>query len=148
MRVRRPDAGDGTLPLEDGALLIKSAYEMLLAAACSATLPLAYYRGKRPAKATRYIEKARLGQSERGSYLLTLISPVPPPEPGLGPETMPPFERQVTMLVSYGLRATVEAVEYALRKSDTAHFPEAILFRSNPFQKQSKMASARICWMP
>lgn len=36
VRVRRPDAGDGTLPLEDGALLIKSAYEMLLASACSA----------------------------------------------------------------------------------------------------------------
>jgi hypothetical protein len=50
---------------------------------------------------------------------------------------MPPFERQVTMLVSYGLHATVEAVEYALRKSDTAHFPEAILSRSNPFPKQS-----------
>jgi hypothetical protein len=93
VRVRRPDAGDGTLPLEDGALLIKSPYEMLLASACSAPLPLAYYRGKRPAKATQYLEKARLGQSERGSYVLTLISPVPPPAPSLGPETIPPFER-------------------------------------------------------
>jgi hypothetical protein len=125
VRIRRADAADGTLLLEDGAMLIKSAYETVLAAACSAATPRVYYRGKKPAKATQYMEKARLGQSERGSYVVTVISPVPPSQPNLGIGAPPPFERQVTTLVSDGLHATVEASEYALSKSDTAHFREA-----------------------
>ena len=128
IRVRRPDAGDGTLPLEDGAMFIRSAYEMVLAAACSATVPRAYYPGKKPAKATAYMDKARLGQTERGSYVLTVISPVPPLRQDLLALTNvapPPFERQVTTLVSDGLNATIEAAEYALGKSDNAHFREA-----------------------
>lgn len=128
IRVRRPDANDGTLLLEDGAMLIQSAYEMVLAAACSAAMPRVFYRGKKPAKATEYMEKARLGQTERGSYVLTVISPVPPPKQDLLPLVQiapPPFERQVTMLAADGLHATVEASEYALSKSDNAHFREA-----------------------
>jgi hypothetical protein len=73
VRVRRPGAIDGTLPLVDGPDLVQSAYDMLLAAACSATAPRLYYQGKRPGQATDYISKARLGQSERGSYVLTVI---------------------------------------------------------------------------
>lgn len=126
VRIRRPGAVDGTLLFADGAILFQSAYDMVLAAACSAVEPRAYYRGKKPTQATDYIERARLGQTERGSYVLTVISPIPSriDQPDLfGPRD--PFERQVTRLISEGLRATVEASEYALSKADTAHFRDA-----------------------
>lgn len=125
IRIRRPDAIDGTLRLEDGASLMQSAYDMVLAAACTATAPKAYFQGKRPSKATDYIEKTRLGQTERGSFVLTVISPVP--EKGNQPHLFveEPFERQVVRLVADGLHSTVEASEYALKRADISHFRES-----------------------
>ncbi len=127
VRFRRGEGADGTLPLDDGAVFVKSAYDMLLAAACTAVTPRLYYQGKRPGQATDYVQKARLGQSERGSYVMTVISPLPPqmdPQKGLfGPRD--PFERKVTRLLSDGLEAAVEASEYALRSASTEHFRES-----------------------
>jgi hypothetical protein len=125
VRIRRPDAIDGTLRLEDGASLMRSAYDMVLAAACSAISPKAYFQGKRPARATDYIEKTRLGQTERGSFVLTVISPVP--EKGNQPDLFAatPFERQVVRLIADGLHSTIQASEYALKRADISHFREA-----------------------
>jgi hypothetical protein len=124
VRIRRPDAIDGTIRLEDGASLMQSAYNMVLAAACSATSPKAYFQGKRPAKATDYIEKTRLGQTERGSFVLTVISPVP--EKANQPDLFvaEPFERQVIRTVADGLHSTVQAAEYRLKRADVSHFRE------------------------
>jgi hypothetical protein len=60
------------------------------------------------------MDKTRLGQTERGSYVLTVISPVRPPKQDLLVASVvpPPFERQVTTLVADGLNATLEASEY------------------------------------
>jgi hypothetical protein len=66
------------------------------------------------------MEKRPLRQSERGSYVLTVISQNPTriEQRGLFGLTEP-FERQVIRFVADGLNATVEASEYALRKADT-----------------------------
>lgn len=127
VRIRRSEAVDGTLPLEDGASLFTSAFEMVKAAACTAVDPRFYYQGNKPSQVTEYLRKARLGQSERGSYVLTVISPLPPPAEQAALFGMQdPFERKVTRLIADGLEATVEASEYALRTAKTDHFRESM----------------------
>src|SRR5262249_33707837 len=94
VRIRRPGPDDGTILLEDGVSLINSAFDMVLAAACTTVTPKLYYPGKKPTAATDYLRKTRLGQSERGSYVLTVISPVPPRTMDeLIPGFHDPFER-------------------------------------------------------
>jgi hypothetical protein len=127
VRIRRPGADDGTILLEEGVSLINSALDMVLAAECTTVAPRLYYPGKKPAAATEYLHRTRLGQSERGSYVLTVISPVPP---RTGDELFPgmhdPFERQVTRMLSTALDATVQASESALRSGNTDPFRESM----------------------
>jgi hypothetical protein len=127
VRVRRPGADDGTILLEEGVSLVNSAYDMVLAAACTTVTPRLYYPGKKPAAATDYLHKTRLGQSERGSYVLTIISPVPPRTTAeLFPGMHDPFERQVTRMLSTALDATVQASEAALRDGKTDPFRDSM----------------------
>jgi hypothetical protein len=127
LRIRRPGADDGTILFEDGVSLINSAFDMVLAAACTTVAPKLYYPGKKPAAATEYLHKTRLGQSERGSYVLTVISPVPPrTTEELFPGMHDPFERQVTRMLSTALVATVEASEAALRTGNPDPFRESM----------------------
>jgi hypothetical protein len=127
VRIRRPDATDGTIALEDGASLINSALDMVLAAACATVMPRGYYPGKKPTAATDYLRKTRLGQSERGSYVLTVISPVPPrTNQDLVPGLNDPFERQVTRMLSTALSATIQASESALRRGNVEPFRESM----------------------
>jgi hypothetical protein len=126
IRIRRAEATDGTILLEDGVSLITAAADMVLAAACTAIVPKVYYPGKKPAAAIDYLRGARLGQSERGSYVLTVISPLPPPNAAtLLPGLNDPFERQVTRTLAGALDATVSASEVALRTGSTDSFRES-----------------------
>jgi hypothetical protein len=82
---------------------------------------------KKPVAATEYLHRTRLGQSERGSYVLTVISPVPPRTADeLFPGMHDPFERQVTRTLSTALDATVQASESALRSGNPDPFRESI----------------------
>lgn len=127
VRVRRPGADDGTILLEEGVSLINSASDLLLAAACTTITPRLYYPGKKPTTATDYLRRARLGQSERGSYVLTIISPVPPRTTNeLFPGMHDPFERQVTRMLSTALDATVQASESALRDGKPDPFRDSM----------------------
>lgn len=127
VRIRRPAANDGTIPLLDGVSLINSASEMVLAAACTTIAPRLYYPSRKPTAATEYLKHTRLGQSERGSYVVTVISPLPP---RTGDELFPgmhdPFERQVTRMLQSALEATVQASEEALRRGNPDHFRESV----------------------
>jgi hypothetical protein len=96
---------DGTVPLELGQQFIVQVRSQLLAAACSAVHPGQFFASRKPALATEYIRQARLGQSERGSYVITVHSPVPPVITMEGfQEESEPFERRVTLTLANALR--------------------------------------------
>lgn len=100
------NAQDGTIPLEQGEQFIAQVRIQLLAAACSTARPKQYFGAQKPAVAQEYMKAARLGQSERGSYVVTVQSPVPPQ---LSSPAMPdvdeiePFERRVTLTLGKAL---------------------------------------------
>ena len=78
VRFRHASSNDGSISLDQGEALVENAREMMLAGACAAVQPKPYYLRRRPEEANRFLRGLRMGQTERGSYVLTVYSPVSP----------------------------------------------------------------------
>jgi hypothetical protein len=78
LRVAAPDSTLGTLPLDEGIQLLRGARDLLVAAAASTIQPRALHPQKLPTQVRSYLRHCRLGQTERGSFVATIVSPVDP----------------------------------------------------------------------
>jgi hypothetical protein len=134
IRVRAEGDDDGAVELEDGVAIVTHAKEMLLAAACAARNPKALYRAGANREATEYMRRVKLGQTEHGSFVITLLAPVPPlisHQPLLpGAQWVPfddePLERMVTRRLANSLSASRAAAE-AVASGESSAFDEAVL---------------------
>ena len=133
IRVQLPEAHTGpSIPISDAELLLTEAQKLLGAAACSVSKPQRAFRVGRHKAAGDYLDTVHMGQTERGSFIVNLLSPVPPdlvePEQrGLFPiEPTPPFERQVVRKLNTGLRAARDAVRQADSGGDISGFEERL----------------------
>ncbi len=81
IRVRSPsqDADNGTLPLEQAVEFVERSRDMMLAAACATLDKRAFFAKRKAQQAMDYLSHVRMGKTERGSYVLTILSPVAPP---------------------------------------------------------------------
>ena len=134
VRFRAPNADEaGTIDLQSGVALYDHARDVIAAAANAAVKQKRAYRGNTPDKAKEYPDTLRLGQSEVGSYVLTVLSPVQPslasdqaslfPDIDLGDE---PFSRAVTLTLSRSLRAAKRAVDEAIATGRLDPFETAV----------------------
>lgn len=112
-------SGDGTITLEQGRILHERARDMMLAAACAALEPRPLFARRKPELAMSYVNRARFGLARRGSYIMTIISPV---LPGLSDEedligehlqAAEPFERKAMRMLASGLSALAKAAPEA-----------------------------------
>ncbi|MCW6529727.1 hypothetical protein NED98_05665 [Sphingomonas sp. MMSM20] len=133
IRVRAPEADDdGSVSIDAGVELVLQARDMLLAAACAAKDPRAAYRAGKVKDAASYMDRVRLGQTEQGSFIVTLLAPVPPALDLLDQgtfwpvETEEPFDRKVTRTLAKALDASRRAAESAVRGNGMAAFQEAV----------------------
>lgn len=121
---------DSTVDINDGVSLVTGARDLLLAAACSLDNPRPVYRPKANRKAVRLLNNVRLGQTEPGSFVVTLLPPViappvqTPPLPELE-EPDPPMARKMTKRLCEALAATREATDRAAR-GDAEAFDDAV----------------------
>ncbi len=76
VRVIHPDTRDGTIPINDGVLLIQNTKELLLSAALALRAKRKQFIGKVAADAREYMETLLLGQTEIGSYVVNVIAPI------------------------------------------------------------------------
>ena len=117
VRVRAAESDDGSVTLNDGAALIAGARDMLLSAACSLRDQRPVYRAGANREAADLLKRVRLGQTEQGSFGVTLLTPVvPPPMPALLPDPddrNAPIERRMTRRLVEALTAARGAVERA-----------------------------------
>jgi hypothetical protein len=122
-----PTARDGSISMGAGVALFEQARELLLAAASATVAPRAYWPRRRPAQAIQYLDEVRLGQTERGSFVLTIQSPVPPVlrVPGMLFEEEP-FGRKVVQTLVRSLRAVQGAAREAMATEDLASFRRAV----------------------
>lgn len=128
---------NGSVPLEDGMRFVEHTREMLIAAACSTIQPKPAYYSRKPAEVANYLATVRLAQTERGSYVLALHSPVPPrlSNGGQGSlfqtEDLPegdddPLERKIVLRLAHSLAYTTQAIEQAVALGDFAPFKDAV----------------------
>lgn len=117
IRVRAVDGEhDGSLPIDAGAALVSRSRDMVRAAACSLGEPRPVYRAGANKEADDYLRHVRLGQTEQGSFVVSLLSPVvsPPIQMSLIPgsdELESPVARRVTERLTQALDATRQATD-------------------------------------
>ncbi len=140
IRVRAPsqDAENGTLSLNKAVEFVARSRDLMLAADCAAIDKRAFFARRKAQLAIDYLADVRMGQTERGSFVLTILSPVAPelkPVQDLLPDVGVPYERQVTRTLMVSLKTLDEAARAAGAHGDMAPFQAAI----------SKGVSANLC---
>jgi hypothetical protein len=75
IRLVNEDTKEGTISFEDGFKLLENARDALYATACDVIQPETYHRRLSFKAADQFIEKCRLGQTERGSFVASIICP-------------------------------------------------------------------------
>ena len=120
----------GSLVVSDGIDLLSGARDMILAAACSLQGAQPIYRAGANREAMAYLNRVRLGQTEQGSFAITLLSPVisPPIQQQMFSASEyrdDPIERQVTKRLADALAATREATEKTV-VGDAGAFSKAV----------------------
>lgn len=131
-----PMALDGTVLIEDGIGFVNNIRELVLASACSAIKAKPIHASRKPDDAVAFMKKCvRLGQTERGSYVFTVLCLIPPRlvvtaeeagqlfDPPMEPE---PYERKVTTTLVQSLHAVVEASQVAARLGRIDPFISAV----------------------
>lgn len=129
IRIDDPEAQDGTLSMEDHAQIAQKTRDLMLAAACAALEKRAIWPTNKPAQAIDQVRKLRVGQTERGSYVVTVISRVSPTLATDAPcNNKPelPFERQVTQTLAKALAALDAAVNAAATSGKFESFESAV----------------------
>jgi len=132
IRVHAPasQTSSGSIPLDLGVRFVEEARNLVLAAACSAVDPRPYYARRKPAQANEYLSRVRMGQTERGSFVLTILSPVPPGLRSAEPydaASSEPFERKVSQTLASALAAARVAAQRAAVNGDVQPFREAVI---------------------
>lgn len=127
-RVNTGSEHDGAIPLKNGVQLFESARDALISAARATVESRPLFQGGAPGEVSRYLEKVKVGQTEHGSYIVNLLSPVATltqntqregqafPDTEYDREVN--FPRSVTRMLRKALRSTQEAAE------ESAHDPE------------------------
>lgn len=102
-----------SLPLSFAKQLINNTEKLLKAAACTVVRPRYHHPRLFVGEATQLINKARFGQTEKGSFVLNIALPVNALETqgNLGFDDDLPFVRQVTASLNKGLHQLVSAIE-------------------------------------
>ncbi|MFZ5443148.1 MAG: hypothetical protein ACOZQL_24280 [Myxococcota bacterium] len=115
---------DGRIPIEAGMHAYEGARNLFLAAACSSLDRRSVHPKRKPDRAVRVLDTARFGQTEVGSFVMTIETPVAPSLQAslLEEDRDPPLERQTSVLLATALQATSEAIQESAATGDIAPF--------------------------
>ena len=127
VRVRVAESDDGSVAIGDGLSLLRGASDMVLAAASSLAMPKPLY-ARSTNEARHHLSNMRLGQTDQGSFVVTLLTPVisppvtPTSEARLLDVESEPIERRVIKRLISALDATRNAVEQTATGDPAAFF--------------------------
>ena len=111
VRLMSSENDDGSVPLEEGMELMESARNAIYASAWAAASKhrRPYYSSRPPKEVSDFMATVRLGQTERGSYVVALEAPVAPELSEQTESTPEPFSRRVTRTLTSSLQVLREA---------------------------------------
>lgn len=123
IRLVSPRVGSGEVPIGDGTRLFEGAKELMLAAACAEINVRPHFGPRVPDVARDYLDHVRLGQTEQGSYVVTIISEVAAPAqrailPDDAAHLEIPYERRVTTKLVTALSAAQSAAHAVVQGSE------------------------------
>lgn len=133
VRVIHADTEDGTIPINDGVLLISKAKDLLSAAAQAVYAKRRHFIGPTPKDARNYLDTLLLGQTEIGSYVVTVIAPDPAhfivEQAGVDPTTADalPLSQAITFNLVTSLEALAKASSAYEKLRDLKTFDDAVL---------------------
>lgn len=127
IRISHNDVKNGSIPLDDGVLLIEKAKDLLASATLSTLSKKKYFIGSRPPDVIDFMDKARLGQTEIGSYVINIIAPLDSQE-NKEDELLErlSFSRIVTTTLDKGLSAISSTIDNFKRNNNFSVFDEAV----------------------
>ncbi len=130
-RDNSPESETGSLLLEQGINLLNGSRRLLLSQAHSVLKPQPYHPRLRRTEAEQFVHGCRMGQTERGSFVVTVACPldIVPATPVLEA----PFARKVTQGVMASLLAIVKAADQD-RIEDLADQEQYPLMSANFFE--------------
>jgi hypothetical protein len=111
-RVASLATGRGSIPLMEGIQLLEGAKRSILAAACSVVNPISHHPRMSRTEAQQLLSACHLGQTERGSYSVSVSCPLRAVEQdqALLPANEP-FTRQAVVTLMRSLSRIVVAIE-------------------------------------
>lgn len=121
VRVRAGEESDGTIAVDDGITLLRGARDLVRAAASSLWDPRPQYRAASNREAAKHVQGFHLGQTEQGSFTVTLLTP-PVVAPPMQPLTLnqdwlsedDPVERRITRRLTGALTTARAITEQAV----------------------------------
>ncbi len=118
LRVAGSVSALGNLPLDEAIKLLDGARQLLWSSAFSVIRPEALHPQRTNKQVASFLKGCRFGQTERGSFVATILAPVPPeiqpPVAGLdtgGFELEQPFPRRVTTRLMSSLGLVSQAIQ-------------------------------------
>lgn len=130
-RLSSPLWADGSIYVQQGIQTFKKARDLIASAAraVDADEPKGAYYGKPSERVQRHLKQARLGQTERGSYVITVKIPIPrfdENEHGQADLYLEPFPRQITQTMTTAVQQAYTAALETDRTGDWQPFFNAI----------------------
>ena len=104
----------GSISIDKGVVLLEQSRILLRSAAYSALRPMPYFgAGGNRKEVSDYLKSVRLGQTEQGSFVINLFSPLP----SSFSSHIEPFSRRVTNTLASGLYAARQAIDRVNQES-------------------------------
>lgn len=126
IRVVHDDVENGSIPLNDGVLLVEKAKELLMSVAKSTFSKRRHFTGGASQQVTDFVDKLRLGQTEVGSYIVNLIMPVDKTPNKQDDMTEVSLTRSVTRTLARSLTAIDTSLESYKNTHDNQSFEPAV----------------------
>lgn len=127
IRVVHEDIENGSIPLEDGILLFEKARDLFISATLSSLNKKKFFSGNRSNEVLDLIDKARLGQTEVGSYVINIIAPLEDnidESPSLYERVS--FSRVVTTTLASSLGAVMSSIQEYRKTRNPNVFDRAV----------------------
>lgn len=127
IRVIHNDVDNGTIPFNDGVELFVKAKELLISAARSVVkVQKGFYGGKPPEIVNNYFDSLKLSQTEVGSYVLKVASPIYQQDMEQSDHCEVPFSRIVSSRIIHSILQLEKAVNSFKKTNNHIHFEEVI----------------------
>lgn len=114
-RIDNKDTKGGTLPLPDGISLLPNVKQMLYASAMSLLKPNTYFKVLKNKDVEEFIDSCRWGQTERGSFVASVVCPIDLNKNLLG-ERVNKFGRETTLNLMNSLNTITTSIDRHARE--------------------------------